>query len=163
MGQVKFVLNGKEVDVNVQPNWTLLDVLRRKLKLTGTKKGCARGECGACTVLLDGEPVCSCLILAPRVDHHEVVTIEGLGSPDKLHPLQSAFMEHGSVHCGFCTPGMLMSAKALLDEEPNPTEEDIKNAISGNLCRCTGYIPIIKAIQDAARKMQKPREGVIQQ
>lgn len=145
--QIKFTLNGKEVEVNVKPNSTLLEVLRGILKLTGTKKGCARGECGACTVLLDGQPVCSCLVLSPSVDHREVVTIEGLGTQDNLHPLQEAFMEYGAVHCGFCTPGMLLSAKALLDEKPNPTEEEIKIAISGNLCRCTGYIPIVRAIQ----------------
>lgn len=110
------------------------------------------GECGACTVLLDGEPVCSCLVLAPMVDHREVMTIEGLGTPDHLHPLQKAFMKHSAVHCGFCTPGVLLSAKALLDEKPNPTEEDVRNAISGNLCRCTGYIPIVRAILAVARE-----------
>ncbi len=149
--KISFVLNGKTVAVEVKPNSTLLDVLRGSLKLTGTKKGCARGECGACTVLLDGEPVCSCLVLAPRVDHRDVMTIEGLGTPDHLHPLQKAFVERGAVHCGFCTPGVLLSATALLRDNPNPTEEEVKNGISGNLCRCTGYVPIIRAILATAR------------
>jgi carbon-monoxide dehydrogenase small subunit len=149
---INFVLNGKEVAVEVKPNSTLLEVLRSSLKLTGTKKGCARGECGACTVLLNGDAVCSCLVLAPRVDHQEVMTIEGMGTPDHLHPLQKAFVQHGAVHCGFCTPGVLLSAKALLQENPNPTEEDVKSAISGNLCRCTGYVPIIRAILATARE-----------
>ena len=160
MGEkVSFVLNGKTVAVEVKPNSTLLDVLRGSLKLTGTKKGCARGECGACTVLLDGEPVCSCLVLAPRVDHRDVITVEGLGTPDHLHPLQEAFVERGAVHCGFCTPGILLSAKALLRDHPNPTEEEVKKAISGNLCRCTGYVPIIRAILATARN-GKIEEGV---
>lgn len=150
--QISFVLNGRNVEVAVKPNSTLLDVLRYKLKLTGTKKGCGRGECGACTVLLDGKAVCSCLILAPTVSNREVVTIEGLGKPGNLHPLQEAFIEHSAVHCGFCTPGMLLSAKALLEEKPDPTEEDIRRNISGNLCRCTGYIPIIEAVLDAAKR-----------
>lgn len=160
MGEkVSFVLNGKTVAVEVKPNSTLLEVLRGSLKLTGTKKGCARGECGACTVLLDGEPVCSCLVLAPRVDHRDVMTVEGLGTPDHLHPLQEAFVERGAVHCGFCTPGILLSAKALLRDHPNPTEEEVKKAISGNLCRCTGYVPIIRAILATARN-GKIEEGV---
>ena len=160
MGEkVSFVLNGKTVAIEVKPNSTLLDVLRGSLKLTGTKKGCARGECGACTVLLDGEPVCSCLVLAPRVDHRDVMTVEGLGTPDHLHPLQEAFVERGAVHCGFCTPGILLSAKALLRDHPNPTEEEVKKAISGNLCRCTGYVPIIRAILATARN-GKIEEGV---
>jgi len=157
--KVSFVLNGKTVAIEVKPNSTLLDVLRGSLKLTGTKKGCARGECGACTVLLDGEPVCSCLVLAPRVDHRDVMTVEGLGTPDHLHPLQEAFVERGAVHCGFCTPGILLSAKALLRDHPNPTEEEVKKAISGNLCRCTGYVPIIRAILATARN-GKIEEGV---
>ena len=144
--QIKFKLNGKEVEVAAKPNSTLLELLRGSLNLTGTKRGCARGECGACTVLLDGQPVCSCLILSPSVENREVMTIEGLGTAENLHYLQRAFMESGAVHCGFCTPGMLLSAKALLDENPNPTEEDVREAISGNLCRCTGYAPIVKAI-----------------
>ena len=160
MSQIKFVLNGKEIEVNVKPNMTLLELLRGNLRLTGTKNGCSAGECGACTVLLDGDPVCSCLLLAPKVDNREVVTVEGLGTPENLHPLQRAFMEHGAVHCGFCTPGVLLTAKALLDENPNPTEEEVKNAIAGNLCRCTGYVPIVRAILEAAREETKPSEVV---
>jgi carbon-monoxide dehydrogenase small subunit len=134
---------------------TLLEVLRYKLKLTGTKRGCNRGDCGACTVLLNGQAVLSCLILAPKVDNEEVTTVEGLGSPEKMHALQEAFIEHNAVQCGFCTPGMMLSAKALLDENPQPTKEEVKIAISGNLCRCTGYAQIIEAILDAAKKMAK--------
>ena len=148
---IRFILNKKQVEISVEPNITLLDVLRYKLKLTGTKKGCNRGNCGACTVLLDGKPVYSCLILAPQVNNREVFTVEGLGEPGKLHPLQKAFIKHGAAQCGYCTPGMLLSAKALLDKNPNPTVEEVKEAISGNLCRCTGYSQIIDAILDAAK------------
>jgi carbon-monoxide dehydrogenase small subunit len=158
--QVAFTLNGKRVEVAARPNSTLLEVLRYKLKLTGTKKGCGRGECGACTVLLDGKAVCSCLVLAPAVSNREVVTVEGLGTPRDLHPLQQAFIEHNAVHCGFCTPGMLMSAKALLDENANPTEEYVRAHISGNLCRCTGYVPIVEAILDVAKRT--PRREKLQ-
>ena len=153
--QIKFILNGTPVEVTVKPNMTLLEVLRYKLKLTGTKRGCNRGDCGACTVLLNGQAVYSCLILAPKEDNREVTTVEGLGSPEKMHALQEAFIEHNAVQCGFCTPGMMLSAKALLDENPQPTKEEVKIAISGNLCRCTGYAQIIEAILDAAKKMAK--------
>lgn len=153
--KIQFVLNGKSVEVAVKPNTTLVDVLRYQLKLTGTKRGCDRGNCGACTVLLDGKSVYSCLILAPKVNNREVLTIEGLGEPGNLHPLQEAFMEHNAVQCGFCTPGMLLSAKALLDDTPHPTKKEVKTAISGNLCRCTGYIQIIEAILDAAERNAK--------
>ena len=155
---IRFVLNGKPVEVTVKPNTTLLDVLRYQLKLTGTKKGCNRGDCGACTVLLDGKAVYSCLILAPKVNKREVLTIEGLGEPGNLHPLQEAFMEHNAAQCGFCTPGMLLSSKSLLDEKPHPTKEEVKIAISGNLCRCTGYIQIIEAISDAAERIARNRK-----
>ncbi len=144
---IRFVLNGKEVQVEVPSHWTLLRLLREGLGLTGTKEGCGIGECGACTVLLDGMPVNSCLILAPKVEGRKVETIEGLGSRDHLHPLQKSFIEHGAIQCGFCTPGMLMSSKALLDRNPRPTRQEIKEAISGNLCRCTGYQQIIEAIE----------------
>ncbi len=144
---IRFVLNGKEMEVEVPSHWTLLRLLREKLGLTGTKEGCGIGECGACTVLLDGLPVNSCLILVPKVEGRRVETVEGLGSRESLHPLQRSFIEHGAVQCGFCTPGMLMSAKALLDKNPKPTREEIKEAISGNLCRCTGYQQIIEAIE----------------
>ena len=144
---IRFLINGKEVQVDVPPHWTLLRLLREGLGLTGTKEGCGIGECGACTVLLDGMPVNSCLVLAPKVEGRRVETIEGLGSRDLLHPLQKAFIEHGAIQCGFCTPGMLMASKALLDRNPQPTREEIKEAISGNLCRCTGYQQIIEAIE----------------
>ncbi len=148
---VRFVLNGKETEVEVPPHWTLLRLLREKLGLTGTKEGCGIGECGACTVLLDGKPVNACLLLVPKVEGREVQTVEGLGSRERLHPLQRAFIEHGAVQCGFCTPGILMSSKSLLDENPRPSREEIKETISGHLCRCTGYHPIIEAIE-AAKK-----------
>lgn len=144
---IRFILNGKEVEVEVPPHWTLLQLLREKLGLTGTKEGCGIGECGACTVLLDGMPVNSCLVLAPKVDRRKVETIEGMGSRESLHPIQRSFIEFGAVQCGFCTPGMLMSAKSLLEKNPHPTREEIKEAISGNLCRCTGYQQIIEAIE----------------
>ena len=144
---IQFKLNGKNVQVKVPAYWTLLRLLREKLGLTGTKEGCGIGECGACTVLLDGMPINSCLILAPKVQGREVETIEGLGSRDKLHPLQKSFVDHGAVQCGFCTPGMLMSSKALIDKNSHPTREEIKEAISGHLCRCTGYHQIIDAIK----------------
>ncbi|MEW6376935.1 MAG: (2Fe-2S)-binding protein [Thermodesulfobacteriota bacterium] len=144
---IKFILNGREVEVEVPPNWTLLRLLREKLGLTGTKEGCGIGECGACTVLLDGMPVHSCLLLSPKVGGKEVRTVEGLGSRESLHPLQRSFIDHGAVQCGFCTPGILMSSKALLEKNPHPSRDEIKEAISGHLCRCTGYSQIIEAIE----------------
>jgi aerobic carbon-monoxide dehydrogenase small subunit len=149
---IKFTLNGANIEVSVPPHWTLLRVLREKLGLTGTKEGCGIGECGACTVLSDGAPVHSCLILAPKVEGREIQTIEGLGTRESLHPLQQSFIEHGAVQCGFCTPGMLMSSKALLERNPHPTREEVKEAISGNLCRCTGYYQIIEAIEAVSKK-----------
>ena len=147
---LKMVVNGKSVEVKVDPTWTLLYVLREELKLTGTKKGCEKGDCGACTVLLQGKPVNSCLVLALQAEGKEIETIEGLGQADDLHPLQKSFIANGAVQCGFCTPGMLLSAAALLKKNPSPTEKEIRTAISGNLCRCTGYQKIVKAIQDVA-------------
>jgi carbon-monoxide dehydrogenase small subunit len=147
---LKMVVNGKSVEVKVDPTWTLLYVLREELKLTGTKKGCEKGDCGACTVLLQGKPVNSCLVLALQAEGKEIETIEGLGQADDLHPLQKSFIAKGAVQCGFCTPGMLLSAAALLKKNPSPTEKEIRTAISGNLCRCTGYQKIVKAIQDVA-------------
>ena len=143
---IKFILNGKWTQVEVPPNWTLLRVLREKFGLTGTKEGCGIGECGACTVLLDGMPVNACLVLVLKVEGKKVETIEGLGSRESLHPLQKSFIDHGAIQCGFCTPGILMSSKAFLEENSNPTREEIKEAISGHLCRCTGYHQIIEAI-----------------
>lgn len=143
---IKTTINGKEHNLDVRPNLTLLDVLRDELGLTGTKRGCEVGECGACTVLLNGQAVNSCLVLAPQIDGQVILTIEGLADGDKLHPLQESFLDHDAVHCGFCTPGMLMSAKELTDQSPNPSEQDVRTAISGNLCRCSGYQQIVDAI-----------------
>jgi len=145
---LKMVVNGKAVEVMVNPTWTLLKVLREELGLTGTKKGCEQGDCGACTVLLEGQAVNACLVLALQAEGKEIETIESLGTPECLHPLQKSFIHHGAVQCGFCTPGMLMSAVALLRKNPNPSVEVIKRGISGNLCRCTGYAKIIQAIQN---------------
>ena len=147
--QIHTVINSRRYTLDIQPNLTLLEVLRDDLGLTGTKCGCDIGECGACTVLLDGEAVNSCLVLAPQIDERAVVTVEGLMKDGKLDPLQESFMDHDAVHCGFCTPGMLLSAKALLDHNPHSTEVDIRTAISGNLCRCTGYVQIVEAIKNA--------------
>jgi len=150
---VQFKLNGESIRIEVEPHLTLLQVLREKLELTGTKEGCGMGECGACTVLLDGKAVNSCLFPIMEVEGKSVTTIEGLIEADgTLHPLQRSFVENGAVQCGFCTPGMVLSAKALLDQYPKPTEEQIRLAISGNLCRCTGYIQIIRAIQAASEQ-----------
>lgn len=151
---ITFRLNGDEVTVEVEPHWTLLYLLREVFELTGAKEGCGMGECGACTVVVNGKAVVSCLYPVMEVEGKEVWTVEGLAekSPEGLHPLQKAFIERGAVQCGFCTPGMVMSAKALLDENPNPTEEDIKTAISGNICRCTGYVQIIEAIKTVAEE-----------
>jgi aerobic-type carbon monoxide dehydrogenase small subunit (CoxS/CutS family) len=143
-------LNGEEVMVQVKPSALLVEVLRDQLELTGTKVACGEGECGACTVLLDGVPVNSCLVPALKAQGREVLTVEGLAPLGELHPLQKAFVEHGAVQCGYCTPGMLMSAKAFLDHNPNPTEDEVRLAISGNLCRCTGYAKIVEAILEAS-------------
>ncbi len=146
---LRMKVNGKAMEVWVKPTWTLLRVLREELRLTGTKKGCEQGDCGACTIIMDGKAVNACLVLALQAESKEIETVEGLGTAENLHPIQKSFIKNGAVQCGFCTPGMLMSAKALLQNNPRPTIEEIKNAISGNLCRCTGYIKIIKAIKDA--------------
>lgn len=148
-------VNGEMVELSVEPSAMLIDVLRGKLGLIGVKEACGQGECGACTVLLDGKAVPSCITPAMKALHKNVLTIEGLGSPGKLHPIQERFIEHGAVQCGFCTPGMILSAKALLDESPHPTEEEVRTAISGNLCRCTGYVKIVEAVLSAAERMGK--------
>ena len=150
--RISFTLNGEKVEAEVEPHWTLLRLLREVFELTGAKEGCGMGECGACTVQLDGKAVVSCLLPALEVEGKEVWTVEGLAerSPSGLHPIQQAFVQQGAIQCGFCTPGMIMSAKALLDENPRPTEEEIKTAISGNICRCTGYVQIIRVIKAAA-------------
>jgi aerobic carbon-monoxide dehydrogenase small subunit len=144
-------INGERRELAVEGYRTLLDTLRNEAGLTGTKKGCDVGDCGACTVILDGKPVCSCLVLAIEADGAAVQTIEGLGKNGKLHPLQESFIRHGGAQCGFCTPGMLMMAKALLDANPTSSEDEIRFAIAGNICRCTGYTKIIEAIQASAK------------
>lgn len=149
---VNFVLNGREQTIEVDSNRRLLDLLRDDLGLTGVKEGCGEGECGACTVIINGQAVNSCLMLAAQVDGMEVTTIEGLGDEEHLHPLQESFIEEGAVQCGFCTPGMIMSAKALLDHNPTPNKTEIVNALAGNLCRCTGYGKIVKAVERAAKQ-----------
>lgn len=142
-------INARSYTLDIRPNQTLLDLLREEVGLTGTKCGCEIGECGACTVLLDGEAVNSCLVLAPQINGHSVMTVEGLMKAGVLNPLQESFLDHDAVHCGFCTPGMLMSAQGLLDTNPHPDETEIRTAIGGNLCRCTGYVQIVDAIKNA--------------
>ncbi|RTZ97576.1 MAG: (2Fe-2S)-binding protein [Deltaproteobacteria bacterium] len=150
--EIQFNLNGNETTVVIKDHWTLLHLLREELGLLGTKEGCGSGECGACTVMVDDLAVNACLYLAVEVDSKKVVTIEGLASADgELHPVQKAFVENGGIQCGFCSPGMIMSATALLKENATPEEDDIKHAIAGNICRCTGYVQIIDSIRKAAR------------
>lgn len=152
---IYLTVNGEPCEARVRPSVTLLDFLRDELGLTGTKRGCGTGACGACTVLLDGKAVMSCLIFAVEADGKDVLTVEGLADSGQLHPLQQAFIEEGAVQCGFCTAGMLLAAKALLDGNSEPTEEEVKDAIAGNLCRCTGYVRIVKAIVAAAEQMRR--------
>ena len=147
---INLKVNGESREVVIEPKATLLQVLREDLGLTGTKQGCEAGDCGACTVLIDGKPTLSCLTLAIEVQGKEILTIEGLAQDGQLHPLQQAFIDYFAVQCGFCTPGMILSAKALLDRNPHPTVEEVREAISGNLCRCTGYVKIVEAIMAAA-------------
>jgi carbon-monoxide dehydrogenase small subunit len=149
---ITLTVNGAQERLDIPSNMTLLQMLRERLALTGTKNGCEAGECGACTVLVDGEPTNSCLMLAVEADGHEILTVEGLAPQGQLSPLQQTFIEHNAVQCGFCTPGMLISAHALLKREPHPTEDDVKQALVGNLCRCTGYVRIIEAVRAAAGK-----------
>lgn len=148
--KLQLSVNGRAHEVLASPGERLLDVLRGRLGLTGAKEGCGSGQCGACTVLLDGRPVTSCLVLAGDAVGHDITTIEGLAPPGRLHPLQEAFLKLGALQCGFCTPGMILSAKALLDRNPSPTEQEIRDALAGNLCRCTGYRKIIAAVRAAA-------------
>jgi carbon-monoxide dehydrogenase small subunit len=149
---ISFTLNGTQEVREVRSSLTLLRFLREQLGVMGVKSGCDTGECGACTVLLDGEPVNACLVLAVEIDGAEIVTVEGLSTDDRLDPLQQAFIDHNGVQCGFCTPGILMSAKALLDRNPHPNRDEIKDALRGNLCRCTGYVRIIDAIEAAVKE-----------
>jgi len=148
---IHMTINDKEYEVAVQPNQTLVDVLRYELRLTGTKKGCGTGDCGSCTVIMDGKPVNSCLVLAVQANGRKITTIEGLESEEGLHPVQKAFTEKGAIQCGFCSPGMILSSKSLLDKNPKPTEEEIRRAISGNLCRCTGYQKIVDAVKSVIK------------
>jgi carbon-monoxide dehydrogenase small subunit len=155
--KVRINLNGNWVEGETRPDRMLLDFLREDLGLTGTKKGCEEGECGTCTVIMNGKTVLSCLVPALKAEGAEILTVEGLAREGKLHPLQEAFWEEGAVQCGYCTPGMLLSAKGLLDENPAPSVEEVKEAISGNLCRCTGYSKIVRAIQTASERLGKKR------
>ncbi|MCD4784439.1 MAG: (2Fe-2S)-binding protein [Candidatus Eremiobacteraeota bacterium] len=157
--EVTFTVNEKKVTVKTAPDKPLLDVLREDLLLTGTKQGCRTGECGACTVLLDSKTVNSCLVFAGQMEGREVVTIEGIANGDKLHPLQEALIEEGAVQCGFCIPGIIISAKDLLDKNAEPDEKEIKEALAGNLCRCTGYSKIVKAVQSSAEKIRESADN----
>jgi carbon-monoxide dehydrogenase small subunit len=150
---LQLTVNGRQKQLLVAPYYSLLDTLRDELQLTGTKKGCDEGDCGACSVFLNGKPVTSCLVLALSAQDAEVTTIEGLGSVESLHPVQQAFIERGGLQCGYCTPGLIMAAAGLLQETPQPSEEEVKFAIGGNLCRCTGYTKVIEAIMLAAERM----------
>ena len=146
---IQLLVNGFEYEVLVKSHWTLLHVLREEIGITGTKEGCGKGECGACTVIMDGEAVLSCLVLAVQARGKPILTIEGLAREGKIDPIQDAFVQYGAIQCGFCTPGMIMTSKAFLSKNPRPTEEEIKKALSGNLCRCTGYVKIIEAVENA--------------
>jgi len=154
---IEFTLNGSRTRATVPANMTLARMLRDRLGLTGTKIGCGKGECGACAVLIDGKSMNSCLVLAAQVDGREVTTIEGLEKDGKVHPIQEAFIEEGAIQCGYCIPGMVISSKALLDGNPDPSDDEIRVGISGNLCRCTGYTKILKAVRSAAKKLQENR------
>ncbi len=155
--KLSMILNGKPISLLIKPYARLVDVIRDDLGLTGTKEGCGVGECGACTVIADGAAINSCLTLAASMEGKHITTIEGVMDQDRLHPLQEAFIKHNAMQCGFCTPGLVLSAKALLDENPSPTEDEIKTAISGNLCRCTGYQQVIEAIQEVVADNTKEK------
>jgi carbon-monoxide dehydrogenase small subunit len=159
MEVVRFTLNGDPVEAGVRAGETLVQTLRERFGLTGTKQGCDLGDCGACTVLFDGEPVLSCLVLAADAEGHSVVTIEGLSNGEELHPVQKAFLDEGAVQCGYCTPGMVLTTTALLDANPDPTEAEIRRALSGNLCRCTGYTKIVRAVRRAAEASRADGRG----
>jgi carbon-monoxide dehydrogenase small subunit len=153
VASLTIIVNHVTYTINIETHLTLVEVLRDRLGLTGTKKSCNEGECGACTVLMEGRPVASCMVLAMDAQNKNITTIEGLAEGEKLHPLQEAFVKHGGIQCGFCTPGMILSAKALLDEHPDPTPLQVRKAISGNLCRCTGYQQIVDSVMAAAKTM----------
>jgi len=152
---IRFVLNSEPLEYEVEPHWTLLDFLRNELGITSPKQGCDLGECGACTVLLDGEPVLSCLVLVPQVDGKEVTTLEGISKRGELNAIQEAFVEKNGFQCGYCTPGLILATKAMLDKNPDPSIPEIKSALSGHLCRCTGYVKIIDAVLDAAARLRR--------
>jgi carbon-monoxide dehydrogenase small subunit len=151
---VQTTINGEPAEFLANPGESLLDALRNTLNLTGTKEGCGSGDCGACTVIIDGRMTCSCLVLAAEAGGHEITTIEGIAQGDTLHPIQQKFLEHAALQCGFCTPGVIVAVKALLDKNPDPTETEIRFWLAGNLCRCTGYDKIVRAVQDAAAEMR---------
>lgn len=155
MAELHTTINGEAIVMDVDPSLSLAQFLRDKLYLTGTKIGCGKGECGACTVIMNGKAVTSCIIPVMRAEGAAIETIEGLADGAKLHPLQESFIEQGAIQCGFCTPGMIMSAKALLDQNPSPTRDEVREALGGNICRCTGYVNIENAVSDAAEKMRK--------
>ena len=159
MKKITLNINEKDYEVEIEESLKLVELLRDKLNLMGTKYGCGEGECGACTVIMDGQTVASCLVLAFQADGSKIITIEGVGGDEGDHPIQQAFIELGAVQCGFCTPGMILSAKSLLDKIPDPTEEEIREAISGNICRCTGYEKIVKAIQLAAKRINEGEDS----
>ena len=152
---ISFTVNGQQYDIAVAPRKTLLAVLRDQLQLTGTKEGCSTGDCGACTVIIDGATYTSCLVLGVEADGRDITTIEGIAEGDKLHPVQDAFVKKGGLQCGFCTAGLIVSSAALLDENPDPTDDEIKVGLSGNLCRCTGYTKITEAVRDASKVMKR--------
>jgi carbon-monoxide dehydrogenase small subunit len=151
---VSTTINGDHVEFACEPDETLLDALRNRVGLTGAKEGCGTGDCGACSITLDGRLVCSCLVLAAEAEGRAITTVEGMADGAKLHPLQQKFLDHGALQCGICTPGFLVAAKALLDKNPEPSEEEIRFGLAGNLCRCTGYDKIVRAVQDAAKEMR---------
>ena len=155
MKEIRITVNGKPHQLSVRPHATLLEVIREDLGLTGTKEGCGVGECGACTVIMNGKSVNACLVLAPEADGKEITTIEGLADGDKLDPIQKAFHEIGGLQCGFCTPGMIMSAKALLADKPEPTDQEIRKGLEGNFCRCTGYTKIFESVREASHKSRR--------
>jgi aerobic carbon-monoxide dehydrogenase small subunit len=155
MKEIRITVNGKLYELSVRPHATLLEVIREDLGFTGTKEGCGVGECGACTVIMNGKSVNACLVLAPEADGKEITTVEGLAQGEKLDPIQQAFYEIGGLQCGFCTPGMIMSTKALLAETPEPTDQEIRKGLEGNFCRCTGYTKIFESVREASRKSRR--------
>lgn len=154
MEQIRLTVNGKDYEVQVKPSATLLDVIREDLGLTGTKEGCGVGECGACTVIMEDKAINACIVLAVEANNKNIITIEGLAGDEKLHPIQEAFMEVGGLQCGFCTPGMILSAKVLLDKNKTPSDQEIRKGLEGNFCRCTGYTKIVESVKAAAQKMR---------